>query len=123
MIYLFLIFLTTRWRDDEFRKKFQDLQEIKNKIISQIDKLKEPNRLEIKFIKLLLFTYQHEEKLNNLNYNIIQNKKNIEKAFKSNKIELFEKIYKEGINYISILNKISNKENIKANSLKIILKH
>ncbi len=51
--------------------KIKNLDIIKENIIYEINKLKESSELEIKFIKILLYTYQYEEKQNNLNYNII----------------------------------------------------
>ena len=54
-------------------KKYENLEEIKQKIILEIDKLKELNKLEIKFIKLLISTYQYEQSLHNLNYHTIKN--------------------------------------------------
>ena len=94
--------------------KYENLEEIKQKIILEIDKLKELNKLEIKFIKLLISTYQYEQNLHNLNYNIIKNIKNAEKTFKL-KTELFERIYNESNKYISFLH---NLPNIKSNSMK-----
>ena len=93
--------------------KYEYLEEIKQKIILEIDKLKELNKLEIKFIKLLISTYQYEQNLHNLNYNIIKNIKNAEKTFKL-KTELFERIYNESNKYISFLHDLPN---IKSNSL------
>ena len=47
-------------------------------------------------IKLLLSTYQYESHHYNLKCNFIQNLKNFEVLFKSNKIDIYEKVYKEG---------------------------
>ncbi len=47
--------------------KINNLDIIKDKIINEINKLKELSELEIKFIKILLYTYQYEEKHNNIN--------------------------------------------------------
>ncbi len=93
--------------------KYEYLEEIKQKIILEIDKLKELNKLEIKFIKLLISTYQYEQSLHNLNYQTIKNIKNAEKMFRL-KIELFERIYNESNKYISFLHDLPN---IKSNSL------
>ena len=95
-------------------KKYENLEEIKQKIILEIDKLKELNKLEIKFIKLLISTYQYEKSLHNLNYHTIKNIKNVEKMFRL-KIELFDRIYNESDKYISFLHDLPN---IKTNSLK-----
>ena len=84
-----------------FENKINNLDIIKQNIITEINKLKESNELEMKFMKILLYSYEYEENLNNLNYNIIQNLKNFEKKFKSNKIEIYERVYNEGKKYIS----------------------
>ena len=71
--------------EDEIKNielKFKNLDILKEKIISQIDKLKESSELEIKFIKILLFAYKFEEMQKNINYNIFQNLKNFEETFK-----------------------------------------
>ena len=47
-------------------------------------------------IKLLLSTYQYESHHYNLNCIFIQNLKNFEVLFKSNKIDIYEKVYKKG---------------------------
>ena len=91
-------------------KKIIDLDVIKEEIISEIDKLKKSNELEMKFYKLLIYTYNFEDNQNNINYNVIQNLKNFEEMFGLNKIKLYEKIFKEGKKYISFLQNI--RENI-----------
>ena len=60
----------------------------------------------MKFYKLLIYTYKYEENQNNINYNVIQNLKNFEEIFGLNKIQLYEKIFKEGKKYISFLQNI-----------------
>ena len=89
--------------------EINNLDNLKQNIISEIDKLKELSELVMKFIKIL-FSYQYKEQ-QNLNYNIIQNLKNL----KSNKIEIYEEAYKKGNKYISLL---QNLQNIKSNSFK-----
>ena len=84
-------------------KKIIDLDIIKEEIISEIDKLKKENELEMKFFKILFNTFKYEESLNNINYNVIQNLKNFEEIFGLNKIQMYEKIFKEGKKYISFL--------------------
>ena len=95
--------------------KINNLVIIKQNIITEINKLKESSELEMKFIKILLYSYEYEENQNNLNYNIIQNLKNFEKKFKSNKIEIYERVYNEGKKYISLIQNLQNK---KSNSFK-----
>ena len=95
--------------------KINNLVIIKENIITEINKLKESSELEMKFIKILLYSYEYEENQNNLNYNIIQNLKNFEKKFKLNKIEIYERVYNEGKKYISL---IQNLQNQKSNSFK-----
>jgi len=94
--------------------KIMNLDKIKEEIINKIDKLKKSSELEMKFIKILLFSYEYEEKQNNLNYNIIQNLKNFENIFKLNKIDIYDKIYKQINNYISLFDKYNN--NYQSNS-------
>ena len=57
---------------NNIENKIKNLDNLKQNLISEIDKLKESSELEIKFIKILLFYYKYEEKQNNLNYIIIQ---------------------------------------------------
>ena len=57
----------------------------------------------MKYFKILVNTYKYEEIQNNLNYNVIQNLKNFEEIFGLNKIQMYEKIFKEGKKYISFL--------------------
>ena len=52
----------------------------------------------MKYFKLLVNTYKYEEIQNNLNYNVIQNLKNFEEIFGLTKIQMYEKIFKEGKN-------------------------
>ena len=58
--------------------KIKNLDIIKEKVIEEINKLKESNELEMKFIKILFNCYKYEENQNNLNYNVVQNLKDFE---------------------------------------------
>ena len=89
-------------------KKIVDLDKIKEEINSEIDKIKKSSELEMKFYKILIYTYQYEESLSNINYNIIQNLINFEEIFGSNSIKIYEKIFIEGMKYISFLKNIKN---------------
>ena len=60
----------------------------------------------MKFYKILINTYKYEESQKNINYNIIQNLKNFSQKFELNKINIYEKVYKEGMKYISFLKNI-----------------
>jgi len=91
-------------------KKINNLITIKQSVINEINKLKESSELEIKFIKILLYSYEYEENQNNLNYNIIQNLKDFEKKIKLNKIEIYERVYNEGKKYISLIQNLQNKK-------------
>ena len=51
-----------------FEKNIQQLEIIKQSIIIEINKSKELNKLQIRFIKLLLITHQYEKESNNLNF-------------------------------------------------------
>ena len=107
-------------------KKIKDLDIIKNNIISKIDKLKKSSELEIKFFKILIYSFKYEESQNNINYNIIQNLKNLEEIFGINKASIYEKIYKEGIKYTSFLQNISHnigQTNLFKNNFKTLKNH
>ena len=67
--------------------------------------MKKSNELEMKFFKILLNTYKYEESQINLNYYVIQNLKNFEEIFGLNKIQMYEKIFKEGKKYVSFFAK------------------
>ncbi len=104
--------------------RIKNLEIIKQNIILLVDTLRELNELEMKFIETLLYTYQYEEIQNNLNFNIIQNLKNLENTFTINKIELYEKVYKESNKYISFLQNLQiNKSNCFKNNFKILKDH
>ena len=72
----------------------------------------------MKFYKILVNTFKYEEIQNNINYNVIQNLKNFEEIFGLNKIQMYEKIFKEGKKYISFLQNL--RQNIGQTNL---LKH
>ena len=84
-------------------KRIKDLDKIKENIVSEINKIKESTIMEMKLIDILIKSYEFEESQKNLNYYVIQNLKNIDKIFKSNKIKIFEKLYKDGNNYLNLL--------------------
>ena len=85
-------------------KKINDLDIIKEEIISEINKLKKTRELELKFFKILFYTYEYEETQKNINYNAIQNLRNLEELIKT---KIYENIYKEGKNFISFLQNIN----------------
>ena len=134
-IYHDLIDLSKEIYSDENKKKIEEniknielqinsLDTIKNEIIKRIHKMKESNEFEIKLIKLLLYSYKYEESQNNLNFNIIQNLKNFEKIYRTDKIFLFEQIYKQGNIFISYLDKLQNyKSNSFTNNFKSLQNH
>ena len=99
--------------------KIKNLDIIKEKVIEEINKLKESNELEMKFIKILFNCYKYEENQNNLNYNVVQNLKDFEKQFKLNGLEKYEKIYEEGNRYLLFLQKLRGNEqnDYKSNNL------
>ena len=107
-------------------KKIKDLDIIKENVISEIDNLQKSSELEMKFFKILIYAFQYEESQNNLNYNIIQNLKNFEKNFSENKSQMYEKIFKEGMKYISFLKNIRQnigQTNLMKNNFKTINNH
>ncbi len=110
----------------ELESKILNLEILKNNIISLIDKLMSSSELEIKFIKTLLYTYEYEEKQNNLNYYVIENLNNFNKLLTLNKIDSLNEVYNEGNSYISLLNKKLNNEkqiNNFSNNFKILKYH
>ena len=101
-----------------------NLDIIKQLIITEINKLKESSILELKYIKILLYSYEYEENQNNLNYNVIQNIKNCELQFNLHKLSIYERVYNEGNKYISFLQKLHNyKSNPFKNNFKILKNH
>jgi len=88
---------------DNIVNKIKDLDIIKENIVSEINKLKESTKFEMELIKILIKSYEYEESQKNLNYNVIQNLKNIDMVFKSNKIKIYEKLHKDGSNYLNLL--------------------
>ena len=107
-------------------KKILDLDVIKEEIISEINNLKKSNELEMKFFKILINTFHYEESQKNINYYIIQNIKNFEEIFISDKIKLYEKVFKEGTKYISFLQNIrknNNENNLIKNNFKTLNNH
>ena len=113
--------------DEEIKNmelKIINLDKIKQEIINKIDNLKKSSELEMKFIKILLSAYEYEQNQNNLNYNVIQNLKNFEKIFKSNKIDIYDKIYEESKRYISFFDKFQNyQSNSFTNNFKTLQNH
>jgi len=107
-------------------KILEDLDIIKQNINIEIDKLKKSCEIEIKYFILLINTYQYEQTQNNLNYNVIQNLKNFDEIFTLYKSNIYEKIYKEGIHYISFLQKIYQnigQTNLFKNNFKTLKNH
>ena len=90
--------------------KIIDLDIIKEEILLEIDKLKKSNELEMKLFKLLIDAYKYEESQNNVNYNVVENLKDFEEIFGLNKIQLYEKVFKEGKRFISFLQNIQKKK-------------
>ena len=113
-------------RIKSIEKKIEDLDIMKQNINIEIDKLKKSSEIEIKYFKILINTYKYEEIQNNLNYNVIENLKNFDKIFTKNKSNIYEKIYKEGIKYISFLQNIYQnigQTNLFKNNFKILNNH
>ena len=107
-------------------KKIQDLDIIKEEVISEIDELKKSNELEMKLFKILINTFKYEEIQNNINYNIIQNLKNFEEIYGLNQIQMYDKIFKEGKKYISFLQNLRqniNQINLLKHNFKILNNH
>ena len=88
---------------NNIKNRIKDLDKIKENIVSEINKIKESTKKEMELINILINSFEYVESQKNLNYNVIQNLKNIDKVFKANKIKIFEKLNKDGTNYLNIL--------------------
>jgi len=105
----------------DVESKIANLDILKQEIINRIDNLKKSSVLEMKFYKILMRTYNYEEGLNNLNFNVIQNLKNYRKNFN---IQIYDEIYKEGYKFISFFDKYNNnRSNSFINNFKILPNH
>ena len=93
--------------------KINNLEEIKNKIIDEIDKFKKIYDLEIKFLKVLFSTFKYEESQNNINYNIIENIKSYDETFELYKMKKLDKIIKESNKFISLFQTIGLQKSYK----------
>ena len=93
---------------NNIENKMEELDKIKENIVSEINKIKESTKLEMKLINILIKSYDYEETQRNLNYNVILNLKKIDKKFKSNKIKIYERISKDGNNYLNNLQNLKN---------------
>ena len=100
----------------DIENQINNLDIMKQNIIDLINKLKKVCELEIKFFEILFYSYEQEEKQNNLNYNIIENLKDFENKVDSNKNKIYQRVYDEGNNYISFIKRSSM--NINSNPFK-----
>ena len=87
--------------------KIKNLEEIKNKIILEIDRIIDSKKLELQYYKFLYSSYEYECNQRNLNYYIIQNLKQL-KGFESNKKNFYEEINKHCNNFILQLQKLQD---------------
>ena len=88
---------------NNIENRIKDLDKIKENLVSEINKIKDSTKMEMKLINILIKSYDYEIRKKNLNYNVIQNLKNIDKVFKSNKIKIYEKLHKDGTNFLKLL--------------------
>ena len=93
---------------NHIEKRIDELDTIEENIKKEIKKLKDSTKLELQLLKILLKSYEYEEKKRNLNYNIIQNLKNFDKTFRANKIQFYERLHKDGSNLLNILKNLKN---------------
>jgi hypothetical protein len=77
----------------------------------------------MKFVEILLNTYQYEENQKNINYITIHNLKNFVNKFKPNKKNIYERVYKEDNKYIYFLRNIKYKSNSFNNNCKKLKNH
>ena len=87
----------------EIDNLIKNIDIIKENIINELEKLKKESELEIKFLKILFYTYVYEEEKKNLNYYIIQNLKNFKEKFELKRKEVYENIEIEGKKYIKLI--------------------
>ena len=103
--------------------KIKELDIIEENIKCEIKKLKESTKMEIQLLKILIKSYEYEENKRNLNYNIIQNLKNFDQSFRKNKIQFYERIYKDGSNLLNILQNLKMINTSFPNNYKTIKNH
>ena len=75
---------------DNLKSEINEIETIKEYIVSQFDKYKNKIELEINFMKILLSSYEYKEKKKILNYNIVQNLWNFNYQFDANQKEYFQ---------------------------------
>ena len=98
-------------------KKITYLEQIKNRIIQEVDIIKNSSELEIKYFNILLNTFKYEEIQNNMNYNIIQNIKNFDEILNILDKKSFDKINIEFEKFISSLESLNFQKSIKTINL------
>ena len=103
---------------NELKDTINKIDEIKSNIIKELDKLKENNVNEIKFILDLFKTFQYQMKNNNINYNIIQNVKTFQSNLVLNKFYFFKELSTKSENFINFLKSIKNSKDFKSFQLK-----
>ena len=108
---------------NNIENKIKNLDIIKENIVKEISKLKESTKMEMKLINILIKSFEYEESQNNLNYNVIQNLKNIDKVFKSNKIKIYEKLHNDGSNYLHILQNLKSLKSLFQTNFKTLKNH
>ena len=91
-------------------EKLNNLKRIKKHFNLIIDNFKKSSKLEMKFIKFLLWTYEFEDKHKNLNFHVVQNLKELE-MMNQNKNDFFDKLFEEGNKFLSFLSNIEIDEN------------
>ena len=77
----------------------------------------------MKFVEILVNTYQYEENQKNINYITIHNLKNFVNKFKPNKKNIYERVYKEDNKYSYFLRNIKYKLNSFNNNCKKLKNH
>ena len=110
------------YKINEFKESINKIDKIKNDIIKELEKYKENNLILIKFIEDLLGTYEYEDKNNNMNYNVIQNLKNIQNHYSNNKFHILEKIIEKSQKFITFIQNIQNSKEMNSLKCKKIIK-
>ena len=109
---------------EEKVKKIESQLNCLNTLIKRIIEIKKNSEFEIIYYKILLFTYQFEQKQNNINFNLVQNLRNFEKNINPDINNIYDIIYQQGIKFISLFDKLENYEsNSMTNNYKTLKNH
>ena len=98
---------------DNLKSEINEIENLKEYIVTQFDKYKNKIELEINFMKILLSSYEYKEKKKILNYNIVQNLWNFNYQFDANQKEYFQVFERIKKNFQILRNIFQNEGKIK----------